>query len=59
MKLKIGINRINKINRSVFEKINKINKYLAGLTTESRGRTQVIYIKIKSGSSLQIPRKLK
>lgn len=52
MKLKIGINRINKINRSVFEKINKINKYLAGLTTESKGRTQVIYIKNKSGSSL-------
>ena len=51
--------QINKIKRNFFEKINKINKYLAGLTTESRDRTQIIYIKNKSGSSLQIPWKLK
>ena len=42
---------------SLKRSIKSINIF--GLTTESRDRTQIIYIKNKSESSLQIPWKLK
>ena len=49
---------IEKISKSFFQKINKINKPLAKLTNEKR-RHQLLVSEMKEGSSLLIPMDIK
>ena len=51
--------RINKTKSWFFEKINKIDKPLAGLIKKKRERTQINKIRNEKGAVQQTPQKYK
>ena len=59
METKKTIAKISKTKSWFFEKINKIDKPLAGLTKKKRERTQINKIKMKKEKLQQTPQKYK